>query len=191
MPESRIAASDCIVLFADLQEGIADLPLTIPAERLKKGVLGLAQLAKLLEIPVVVTAIPPPNGPPRMMGEIEQGLGKTELLMRTTADSFLNPAIAEAVAKSGRKTVLISGVATELAVQLAALTGVDLGYRTFAVVDACGGISVRTEEAALNRILQHGGSTTCVMTLAGELAGDFREEKAQQALAILFAMARQ
>jgi hypothetical protein len=71
-----------------------------------------------------------------------------------------------------------------------ALTGVDLGFRTFVVVDACGGISERTEEAALRRVTSHGGSTTCVMTLAGELAGDFQEETGQKAIEILFPMAR-
>jgi hypothetical protein len=190
MPTSRIEASDAIVLFADLQEGIADLPLTMPMGRLRKGVLGLARLAKLFELPVLVTAIPSPSGPPKIMEEIEEGFGKTELYLRTTADAFLNPAIENAVRSSGRKTLLISGVATELAVQLPALTGVDLGYRTFVVVDACGGTSERTEDAALRRIGAGGGSTTCVMSLAGELAGDFREEKAQRAIEILFSMAK-
>lgn len=74
--------------------------------------------------------------------------------------------------------------------QLPALTGVDLGFRTFVVVDACGGTSERTEQAALNRIVAHGGSTVPVITLAGELAGDFRDAKAQQAIGIIFAMAK-
>jgi nicotinamidase-related amidase len=190
MLTSRIEASDAIVLFADLQEGIADLPLTISIERLRKGVFGLARLAKLFEMPVLVTAVETPAGPPKIMAEIEQGFGKTELYVRRTADALLNSAVADAVRSSSRKTLLISGVATELAVQLPALTGVDLGYQTFVVVDACGGTSERTEDAALRRIVAHGGSTTCVMSLAGELAGDFREEKAQQAIEILFTMAR-
>ena len=50
MSSSRIVASDCFILFADLQEGIADLPLTVTPERLKKGVTGLAKLAKLFDI---------------------------------------------------------------------------------------------------------------------------------------------
>jgi nicotinamidase-related amidase len=189
MSSSRIVASDSIILFADLQEGIADLPLTMPQDRLRKGVLSLAKLAKLFDIPAIVTAVGGAE-PPKIMPEIEQGLGPLPTHIRTTADSFLNEDIADAIKKAGRKTILISGVATELAVQLPALTGVDLGYRTFVVVDACGGTSERSEQAALHRILANGGSTVCVMTLAGELAGDFREAKAQEAIAILFSMAK-
>ena len=123
------------------------------------------------------------------MAEIEAGMGPLPTHIRSTADSFLNEDIANAILHSGRKTILISGVATELAVQLPALTGVDLGYRTFVVLDACGGTSERSEQAAIHRIVANGGSTVCVMGLAGELAGDFREPKAQEAIGILFSMA--
>lgn len=189
MTQARILATDSLILFADLQDGIADLPLTVSADRLKKGVKHLAKLAKLFEIPVIVTAVPGADGKASLLPEIAEELGSLPTHYRSTADSFLNEAIAGAIKDSGRKTILISGVATELAVQLPALTGIDLGYRTFVVVDACGGTSERTEQAALQRITRHGGSTVSVMTLAGELAGDFSQPKAQQAIGILFAMA--
>lgn len=186
---SRIIATETIILFADLQDGIADLPLTISLARLKKGVLALAKLARLFDIPAIITAVGGPDGAPKILPEIEQGLGVLPIHIRTSADSFLNKGIAKAIKASHRKTILISGVATELAVQLPALTGVDLGYRTFVVIDACGGSSERTEQAALSRITANGGSIVSVLTLAGELAGDFREPKAQEALGILFSMA--
>jgi nicotinamidase-related amidase len=81
-------------------------------------------------------------------------------------------------------------VATELAVQLPALTASDQGYKVFVVLDACGGMSERTEQAALQRMAKAGATTVSVMTLAGELAGDFREVKAQQAIGILYEMAK-
>jgi nicotinamidase-related amidase len=189
MPESRITPQDAVVLFADLQQGIADLPLTISPERLAKGVRGLAKLAKLFDIPVIVTAVAGEEGQAKILPEIGEELGELPTYFRTTADSFLNPEILEAVKATGRKTILISGVATELAVMLPALTGIDLGYRTFVVLDACGGVSERTEQAALSRIASHGGSTVPVISLAGELAGDFSQPKAQTAVGIIFEMA--
>jgi nicotinamidase-related amidase len=190
MNTARIVATDTLILFADLQEGIANLPLTVTPDRLRKGVRHLAKLAKLFDIPVIISAIPGENGTATIMPEIGEELGDLPTHYRSTADSFLNGKIVDAVKTSGRRTILISGVATELAVQLPALTGIDLGFRTFVVVDACGGTSERTEQAALNRILAHGGSTVPVITLAGELAGDFRDAKAQQAIGIIFAMAK-
>jgi nicotinamidase-related amidase len=100
-----------------------------------------------------------------------------------------NDAILSAVRATQRKTLLISGVSSEVAVQLPALTAADMGFRVFMVADACGGMSERTEQAAITRIVSAGGTLVSVMTLAGELAGDFSTAAAQAAIGVLYAMA--
>jgi isochorismate hydrolase len=190
-PNSRINPQDTVVLFADLQAGIVELTQTNPLERLKTRIRALAKLAKLLDIPAIVSGIRGEDGSPaKVVSEIADGLGALPTYHRTTCDSFLNEEIVSAVQATGRKTLLISGVATELAVQLPALTASDQGYRVYVVLDACGGMSERTEQAALLRIAKAGATTVSLMTLAGELAGDFREAKAQRAIGILYEMAK-
>jgi nicotinamidase-related amidase len=188
---SRIDPSNAVVLFADLQVGIVELTQTNQLERLRKSVLALAKLAKLFDMPAVVSCIQDQDGnPAKVIPEIAEGLGELPTHHRTTCDSFLNPEIVAAIEATGRKTLLISGVATELAVQLPALTAADRGYKVFVVLDACGGMSERTEQAALLRIGHAGVTTVSVMALAGEIAGDFRDAKAQQAISILYEMAQ-
>jgi len=193
MPNSKSAINpqDAVVLFADLQVGIVELTATNSLERLKKAVLSLAKLAKLMQIPVIVTGVRGENGEPaNVITEIAEALGNLPTFHRTTCDSFLNAEIVSAIKATGRKTLLISGIATELAVQLAALSAADEGYKVYAVLDACGGMSERTEQAALLRMNKAGATTVSVMTLAGELAGDLRDAKAQQALGIVYEMAK-
>lgn len=190
--KSRITPKDSLVLFADLQAGIVELSKTIPLARLTNGVLALAKLAKLFELPAVVSGIRGEDGSPaKIIPQIAQGMGEIPTHHRTTCDSFLNDEILSAIKATGRKTLLISGVVTELAVQLPALTASDQGYKVYVVLDACGGMSERTEQAALLRMAKAGATTVSVMTLAGELAGDLREAKAQQAIGILYEMAKQ
>lgn len=190
-PNSRINPRDTVILFADLQAGIVELTQTNPVDRLKVRIRALAKLAKLLDIPAVVSGVRGEDGSPaKMVPEIADGLGALPTYHRTTCDSFLNEEIVSAIQATERKTLLISGVATELAVQLPALTASDQGYRVYVVLDACGGMSERTEQAALLRIAKAGATTVSVMALAGELAGDFREVKAQQAIGILYEMAK-
>ncbi len=188
---SRVSPQDAVILFADLQAGIVELTQTNPFDHLKKAVRALAKLAKLLDIPAVVTGIRGEDGnPAEMIPQIAEGLGDVPTHHRTTCDSFLDEEIVAAIKATGRKTLLISGVATELAVQLPALTASDQGYKVYVVLDACGGMSKRTEQAALLRMTKSGATTVSVMTLAGEMAGDFRDTKAQQAIGILYEMAR-
>ena len=187
---SRIDPTGCLVLFLDLQSGIVELTQTNPVERLRRSVAALGKLARLFEMPVLVSAVKEGGADAVMLPEIRETIGEYTLLYRTTCDSFQNERVRELIRESGRHTILISGVATELAVQLPALSACDAGYRAFVVVDACGGMSERTEQAALARIHQAGGSSISVMTLAGEIAGDLREPRAQKAVGILFEMAR-
>jgi len=183
-------ASDAVILFADLQEGISDLPLTVPHENLRRSVRALAQLAKIFGIPVIVSTVPGQDGnAAKVMPVIGEVLGSVKDYQRTTPASFVNEAIANAVAATGRKTVLVSGVATEVAVQFACLSAVQLGYNVQIVTDACGGISPRTEEAAFRRLSAAGVTPTSVPALCGELAGDFSQPKGQAAIGVLFQMA--
>jgi len=188
---SRINPQDASVLFADLQAGIVELTRTNPLDRLKTGARSLARLAKLFGMPAIVSGIRGEDGSPaKIIAEIAEGLGDLPTHHRTTCDSFLNEEIVAAINATGRKTLLISGVATELAVQLPALTASDQGYTVYVVLDACGGMSERTEQAALLRLAKAGATTVSVMTLAGELAGDLQETKGQQAIGILYEMAK-
>jgi nicotinamidase-related amidase len=188
---SRIDPQDVVILFADLQAGIVELTQTNPLPRLKTAVLALAKLARLFSMPAIVSGIQGGDGSPaKVLPEIAQALGELPTHHRTTCDSFLNPDIVAAINGTGRKTLLIAGVATELAVQLPALTASDRGYRVYVVLDACGGMSERTEQAALLRMTQAGATTVSVMALAGEIAGDFRQPAAQLAIGILYEMAK-
>ena len=135
-------ANGAVILFADLQEGISDLTLTVGQEHLRRSVRALAQLAKIFSMPVIVSTVPGRDGgPAKVMPVIGEILGHLTHYQRTTPACFANEVIAAAVAATGRKTVIVSGVATEVAVQLACLSALEHGYRAQIAVDACGGIS--------------------------------------------------
>jgi nicotinamidase-related amidase len=187
---SRIDPNDALVLFVDLQSGIVELSKTIGQDRLRKGVFGLSKLAKIFGLPAIVSGVAAQDGSaPTMIPQIAEGIGSHAIYQRTTADSLRNEAIVAAIKSTKRQTLLISGVSSEVAVQLPALTAAELGYRVFMVADACGGMSERTEHAAIQRITKGGGNLVSVMTLAGELAGDFRTAEAQSAIGVLYEMA--
>jgi len=177
-----------VVLFADLQAGIIELTATHDLPRLRRAVAALAKLAALFEIPAVVTTAPAEAGP-RVTPEIAASLGELPLHTRTTTDAFTHPPTRDAIASTGRTTLLISGVATEIIVQHSALSAAARGFNVQVVIDACGGISPRTEDAALGRLTQAGIVTTSIASIAGQLAGDFTQPKGGQALRVLYEMA--
>lgn len=117
MSYTPLNPAQAVVLFADLQSGIIELAKTTEPSHLRRAVAALAKLARLFDIPVVVTVAPGSEGAPRITPEIGAVLGELSPQVRNTTDAFLHPETFSAIAGTGRKTVLISGVASEIIVQ--------------------------------------------------------------------------
>jgi nicotinamidase-related amidase len=181
--------SKTVVLFADLQAGVFELSATNELARLRRAVSALATLARLFEIPVVVTTVPGEGGPARVIPEIAS-VGAPARHERNTTDAFTHEPTRDALLGTGRRTLLVSGVATEIVVQHSALSGAACGFDVQVVLDACGGISTRTEDAALRRLEQAGVVLTSVASVAGQLAADFTQPRGRDAVAVLYQMAR-
>lgn len=188
MSYAPLNPNDAIVLFADLQEGIIERAATVDLARLRRAVAAVAKLAALFDIPAIVTTAPAVGGP-RVTHEIAASLGELPRHVRTTTDAFTHAPTREAIENTGRKTLLVASVATEIVVQHSALSARARGFQVQVIVDACGGLSQRTEDAALRRLTQAGVVTTSVASLAGQLAGDFTQPKGSQALGVLYEMA--
>jgi hypothetical protein len=186
MTYTPLDPSDAVVLFADLQAGIIERAATNDLASLRGSVAALAKLAQLFAIPAIATT---PDGA-RVTPEIVAALGDLPQHPRTTTDAFIDAATRAAIVATGRSTLLIAGVATEVIVQHSALSAAAQGWHVQLVVDACGGLSPRTEDAALRRLTLAGVVvTTSVASIAGQLAGDFSQPKGRTALAVLSELA--
>jgi len=188
MTYAPLDPNDAVILFADLQTGIIELSMTNDLAHLRRAVSALAKLARLFDIPAIVTTAPAEGGA-HVTPEIAASLGNLPAHTRTTTDVFTHAPTRDAITKTGRKTLLIAGVATEIIVQHSALSSAAQGFHVQVVVDACGGLSPRTEDAALRRLTQAGVVTTSIASLAGQLAGDFTQPQGANALGILYELA--
>ncbi len=175
-----------MVLFADLETGIIENAGTNDLGHLRRSVSALAKLASIFEMPVVVTASPGEGL--KLMAELTTELGETTQYLRGTADAFDDPATRDAILKIGRKSLLIAGVATEIIVQHSALSAVKRGFQVQVVVDACAGISSRTEDAAFQRMTQAGVVMTSMVSIVGQLAGNFTDPHSGDATQVLYSL---
>lgn len=173
---------DVAVLFLDLQDAIIASARTIGRHKLKRAAGALAKLCALHDLPAFLSAVPP--GGPFINGVLEP-LGDPVVRQRTFTSAFADDQLVADLAASGRKTLLLSGVASEIVVLRTALDAVQAGYRVQIAIDACGGFSERTEAAAWNRATANGVVMTSVVTFAAERVGDFTSEIGAATLALL------
>lgn len=182
---SEIKASDVQMLFADLQKQLVARSKTTVPDTLSRSAAVLAQLAKLFELPVILSVVPEAEQAPELLPELAEQTRNDPQFLRLSVNPFLDRATREALASSGRKTLIIAGFATEAVVLHAVMGAINAGYHVYVPVDACGGMSERTEAAAFRQIEAVGGVTTSTVTLATALAPDFSTEMGKATLNIL------
>jgi hypothetical protein len=171
------------ILFLDLQEEIVKNSRTLPLERLTVAAGALAKLTALHQLPYFLSAVPPGGA---FLEAVLAPLGNPAPRPRTQTTAFADTGIVEGLAATARKTLILAGVASEIVVQRTALDALAAGYEVHIAVDACGGVSPRTEDAAWRRILAAGGVTTSVTTFGAELTGDFTTELGGATLGIVY-----
>ena len=174
---------DTILLFADLQEDIVPGSKTNPEADLRKAAKALADVARALRMPTVVNMVALGPDAPRAIAELGEVRNP---VVRHGAKPFDYQPLRSAILDLNRPNLAIVGVLSEIVVLHAALGAIEAGLTVQIVVDACGGMSPRTEHAAFNRIERAGGVLTSVASFATEIGGsDFKSDEGKATLQAL------
>ncbi len=182
---SHLLPAEVQLLFCDLQKQIVARSKTTEPGSLKRSASVLAQLAKVFALPVTISVVPEENEAPELITELTKEAPDAPQFLRANASPFLDQKTRAALAAHGRKTLVVSGFATEVVVLHAVTGAIEAGYRVLVPVDACGGLSERTEAAALRQMEVFGAEVTSTVTLATALAPDFTTELGQQMFATI------
>src|SRR6266436_1721984 len=155
------------VLFADLQPQIVARSKTNTPDALARSAAVLAQVARLLHLPMHHSVVPEGGLRPELIPELARETDGVAQYPRVSASPFLDEATRAAIAATGRQHLVIAGFATEAVVLHGVGDAIAAGYRAYVPVDAAGGV------------------TTSVVTLVTALAPDFSTHPGGKAFGIL------
>jgi nicotinamidase-related amidase len=149
---------------------------SIPFEEMKRNALMLAETARILKLPVVLTS---------SMEEYAQGPLLSELASILPAESAArirrvgivnamdDEHFAAAVRATGRNKLIIAGVTNDVCTVFPALSLVRDGYEVQVVADAGGSPSKMGDDMALRRMEKGGVTLTSTNQVIAELAGNW------------------
>lgn len=183
-PWDQLLSGTAQLLLCDLQPGIVSRSKTTQPNTIRKAAGVLLQMAKLFSLPTVLSTVPEQQKQPELITELRNS-GFAPEKMRMSASPFLDSATVEAVCGSDRKVLIIAGVLTEVVTLHAVLDACARGYQVLVPVDACGGSSERTENAAFRQMEGAGAVTTSVLSIATKLAPDFSTPQGQQIFGVV------
>lgn len=169
-----------IMLFIDHQVGLmASTRDFQQGSGYKANVVALAQMAKALSIPVLLTSSNAQWQNGDTLPELKE-IFKDQPVYRRTGiinayeDPTFRKALEDLVAKTGRRHIIISGVTLGTCVTFPALSLINDGYQVFPVVDASGAWSKYEADAAMQRMSAAGAQLESVYALGAELQADWK-----------------
>ncbi|KAG0353692.1 hypothetical protein BGX24_007200, partial [Mortierella sp. AD032] len=172
---NRLSMNDTAILLIDHQVGLQALVKDFDIVGFQNNVLALADIAKGLNIPVVITASVPegPNGP--LMPEILEMFPDVAVVSRHgEVNAWDNPEFRAAVKKTGRKQLIMAGIVTDVCISFPALAAIEEGYKVFAAVDASGTFNEVVRYASWDRMSQNGVQLMTWFSILLELTRDWR-----------------
>lgn len=145
------------LIFIDQQPQMAFGVQSIDRQVLKNNVVGLAKAAKAFNIPTTITTVETDGFSGPTYPELLAVFPDHKILERSSMNSWDDQNVRDALAKAGRKKVIVSGNWTEVCNTTFALSAMLEGeYEIYMVADASGGTSADAHKYAMDRMIQAG-----------------------------------
>jgi hypothetical protein len=172
----RHRPADAVILLLEMQPPIVASSRTQPAAELRRVALVLTRCARELGIPVLTSVVPLASG---TTPELIEELADCTALSRTTVDALDDEGIAEQLTSSARKLVALGGVSSEIALLYTALSLRRMHYEVHLLVDCCGSLGKRSEQAAWHQMEAAGVVLSSVPSFLSALISDLGSREGQ------------
>ena len=178
--------NSCLVLIdyqPSMFKGVASGDKSI----IKQAAVGAAKAARILGIPVVLTTISPKaNG--EFISDIAALFPGQEVISRKilSFDAFEDEAVWNAVVKTGKKKIVVSGLWTSMCFTYTAMHGIKEGLCVYGLMDAAGDSRADSHKYGIKRMLQAGVIPITMESLVSEWMHDWKNPKAGELVAEVF-----
>ena len=189
MNYEKFSADTAALLLIDHQVGTMQLIKNIDRELAAKQSIALAKMAKILNMPVVLTSSQENNAQGPLIPEIAEILPEAyeaRVKRPGVVNAWAYPDFHKAVLATGRKQLIMAGVTTDVCLIFPAIDAAREGFAVQAVMDASGSPSALSEEFSRQRMHDAGVVLTATNTLMAEIAQDWSTPTGQQLIGLLF-----
>ncbi|MDD5317429.1 MAG: isochorismatase family protein [Candidatus ainarchaeum sp.] len=173
-----LTAKNSVLLLVDYQPGMFKGIGSGDRTTIKSAAVSAAKAASILQVPVVLTSIYP-QGNGEFLKEITGLFPGQEVFARKmpSFDAFEDERVLEAVRKTGRKKVVISGLWTSMCFAYTALHALREGFEVYGLIDAAGDASLDAHKYGVKRMLQAEVVPITLISLVSEWMHDWANPK--------------
>lgn len=165
-----LTPDNCVFLLIDHQVGLLSFCTSLDPLTSKNNILGLAETARAFNIPTILGNSWPqgPNGP--TLPELIDMFPDHKIIDRPFVNFWEHEQSVQAVKDTGKKKLVIAGIALEVCVALPTISALQEGYDVYVVVDASPDFNSLITQVTTTKLAMAGASVTTWVNVLAELA---------------------
>ncbi len=174
---NRLNIDDCLLVLIDFQERL--MPSIYENENIEDSVCKLVRGCRFLGVPIITTQQYTKGlgeTVPSILKSLNEPLEETStldmpIIEKVTFSCMMNDEFAATVQKTGRKTVILTGVESHICVSQTALDLINNGYEVILVNDCVSSRKKEDKEISLRRLGKCGAIVSTYESVLFELTG--------------------
>jgi nicotinamidase-related amidase len=177
-----LTPDNCVVTLIDLQPQMLFGVANFDRQAIINNNVALAKAARVFGVPVVLSTVETKSFSGNMWPQVQAVFPNQVPIERTTMNSWDDENFVAAVAKSGRKKIVLAGLWTETCVALPTVQAIHDGYEVYVVEDCCGDVSQLAHDNAMKRVVQAGAKPVTALSVMLEWQRDWANKDTYDAV---------
>ena len=177
-----LTPDNCVVAFIDHQPQMLFGTSNFDRQSIINNTVALAKATRIFEVPVVLTTVETKSFSGNMWPQLKAVFPGQEPIERSSMNSWDDPKFVDAIAKTGKKKIILSGLWTETCIALPAVQAIHDGYEIYVAEDCCGDVSQLNHENAMRRVIQAGAKPVTALSTMLEWQRDWAQRDTYDAV---------
>lgn len=155
--DNLLTSENTVLLVIDFQEEMLGVVRNIDQKVLTNNTQGIIKTARLFNIPIIESTIGVELGANKpTVAPIKEPMPDVKNIDRISLNAWQNKAVVDAVKKTGRKKIIMTGLWTSGCPTYTTLDALKDGYEVYILTDVMGDATTDAHNRAIDRMVQAG-----------------------------------
>lgn len=177
-----LTPDNCAVAFIDHQPQMLFGTSNFDRQAIINNTVALAKATRIFDVPVVLTTVETKSFSGNMWPQLKAVFPGQEPIERSSMNSWDDPKFVNAIAKTGKKKIILAGLWTETCIALPTIQAIHDGYEIYVAEDCCGDVSQLNHDNAMRRVIQAGAKPVTALSTMLEWQRDWAQRETYDAV---------
>jgi len=177
-----LTPDNCAVAFIDHQPQMLFGTSNFDRQSIINNTVALAKATRIFDVPVVLTTVETKSFSGNMWPQLKAVFPGQEPIERSSMNSWDDPKFVNAIAKTGKKKIILAGLWTETCIALPTIQAIHDGYEIYVAEDCCGDVSQLNHDNAMRRMIQAGAKPVTALSTLLEWQRDWAQHDTYDAV---------